>query len=399
MAFPLQDVTVPELKELCQAIWDWKLCENCQEYIGGRSSPSRRCLGADDCPWGQRSERLGPFFDFYREVTGSYVPDFFGEEDQALRGHRDLFDIIRLTRRCGFTLPRALCVREHFATRFGDVDRQTMVPESDQDRAFNLAARVLTMTNFDGADNQDFFLDRMRNGDEGGIGAPPPAVWASTKCLQDTMAEIFPPRIHPSLQVGDPQSTAIKNSLTAEMLKRVARIRIERTDDLRDHLRLDSAMGVVQVFHLTSVLREHLLATKSRGGDEALPRELALETLYTLQLLFPPGGTSQAMLRTLVSKQGFDPDSLRFGTALFELSPHERERALCFPVWGTRLMDLYDEVENPKPRGKLDVWLERRSKSRHIMLATAVGIFTAVLLGLLSLCPAKFCGPVRRFSS
>ena len=96
------------------------------------------------------------------------------------------------------------------------------------------------------------------------------------------------------------------------------------------------------------------------------------------------------MLRTLVSKQGFDPDSLRFGTALFELSQRERERALCFPVWGTRLMDLYDEIENPKPRGRLDVWLERRSKSRHIMLATAVGIFTAVLLGLLSLCVSIF---------
>lgn len=122
----------------------------------------------------------------------------------------------------------------------------------------------------------------------------------------------------------------------------------------------------------------------------SIPRELALETLYTLQLLFPPGGSSQAMLRTLVSKQGFDPDSLRFGTALFESSHRERERALCFPVWGTRLMDLYDEIENPKPRGRLDVWLERRSKSRHIMLATAVGIFTAVLLGLLSLCVSIF---------
>lgn len=92
------------------------------------------------------------------------------------------------------------------------------------------------------------------------------------------------------------------------------------------------------------------------------------------------------MLRNLVSKQGFDPDSLRFGTAVFESSSYERKRALCFPVWGTRLMDLYDEIENPKPRGRLDVWLERKSKSRHIMLATAVGIFTAVILGLLGLC-------------
>lgn len=268
MAFPLQDVTVPELKELCQAIWDWNLCGSCQQDIEGRASPSRRCLGADDCPWVQRSERLGLFFDFYREVTGSYVPDFFGEEDQALRGHRDLFDIIRFTRRCGFTIPRELCVREHFTSRLGDVNRQSMVPESDQGRAFDLAARVLTMTNLDGGDSQNFLVDQMREGDEGGIGSPAPAVWVSTKCLQDTLTEIFPPRIHPSLQAGDPQAAVIKKNLTAEMLKGVARIRIERTDNLQDHLRLDSTAGVVQVFHQTSVLREHLLATKTRGGDE-----------------------------------------------------------------------------------------------------------------------------------
>ena len=268
MAFPLQDVTVPELKELCQAIWDWNLCPNCQEDIAGRPSPSRRCLGLDDCPWGQRSERLGPFFDFYREVTGSYVPDFFGEEDQALRGHRDLFDIIRLTRRCGFTLPRELCVRQHFASRLGDVGGQTMVPESDQGRAFDLAARVLAMTNLDGGESQNFLVDQIGGGDEGGLGSPAPAVWVPTKCLQDTLAEIFPPRIHPNLQAGDPQATVIKNSLTAEMLKRVAKIRIERTNNLRDHLRLDSTVGVVQVFHQTSVLREHLLASKPRGVDE-----------------------------------------------------------------------------------------------------------------------------------
>jgi hypothetical protein len=124
------------------------------------------------------------------------------------------------------------------------------------------------MTNLDGGDSQNFLVGQMGGGDEGGIGSPAPAVWVSTKCLQDTLAEIFPPRIHPSLQAGDPHATVIKKSLTAEMLKRAARIRIARTDNLRDHLRLDSTVGVVQIFHQTSVLREHLLATKPRGGDD-----------------------------------------------------------------------------------------------------------------------------------
>jgi hypothetical protein len=48
-------------------------------------------------------------------------------------------------------------------------------------------------------------------------------------------------------------------------------------------------------------------------------------------------------------------------------------------------MDLYDEIENPKPRGLLDIWLEQRSKARHVMLATLIGVMIAILLGLLGL--------------
>ncbi|KXX76823.1 hypothetical protein MMYC01_201914 [Madurella mycetomatis] len=388
MAFPLHVVTAAELRGLCQALWDWKLCNDCQVAEG---TWTRTCREAG-CPWGQRSERLGPFFDFYRETTCSYVPDFFGNEEQALRGHRDLFDIIRLIREYDYTLPRNLSVREYFAGRY--VNGQSLVPEADQDRAFDLAARVLTMTNIC-ADNQDIIP--QGNGDEEGIGSSGLAFWPPTKSLHDSMVDLFPSRIHPSLQAGDPQAAIIKTRLTADNLKRVARLRFEGTNNLLDHLKID-ASGAVRVFHHTTFLKEHLLATKTADGDgpeksspsiPCLPRELALETLYTLQLLFPPGGKSQATLRNLVSKQGFDPDSLRFGTALFEF-PYERQKASGFPIWGTRLMDLYDEIENPKPRGTLDAWLERRSKSRHIMLVTMTGVLTAVLLGLLGLCVSIF---------
>jgi len=49
------------------------------------------------------------------------------------------------------------------------------------------------------------------------------------------------------------------------------------------------------------------------------------------------------------------------------------------------LMDLYDEIENPKPRGILDTWLEQRSKARHVMLATLIGVIMAVALGIIGL--------------
>ncbi|KAI3544490.1 hypothetical protein CSPX01_05615 [Colletotrichum filicis] len=48
-------------------------------------------------------------------------------------------------------------------------------------------------------------------------------------------------------------------------------------------------------------------------------------------------------------------------------------------------MDLYDELENPRPRRPIYVWLERRSKARHVMLATLIGVIIAIILGIMGL--------------
>lgn len=53
-------------------------------------------------------------------------------------------------------------------------------------------------------------------------------------------------------------------------------------------------------------------------------------------------------------------------------------------------MDLFDEIENPKPRSLLEVWLDKRSKARHVMMATLVGVIIAVLLGIFGLAVGIF---------
>lgn len=111
-------------------------------------------------------------------------------------------------------------------------------------------------------------------------------------------------------------------------------------------------------------------------------RRLALETLDSLQLLFPLDPDSQALLRSLVSKESFDPDCLRFGSASYR---RINENNIPYQYWGSRLMDLFDEIENPKPRGFVQTWLDQKSKARHIMLATLAGLFIAILLGFLGL--------------
>jgi len=48
-------------------------------------------------------------------------------------------------------------------------------------------------------------------------------------------------------------------------------------------------------------------------------------------------------------------------------------------------MTLRDELDNPKPRGIIHRYFEKRCKARHAMVATIAGVIIAVVLGFLSL--------------
>ncbi|KAK3692987.1 hypothetical protein B0T22DRAFT_370081 [Podospora appendiculata] len=386
-AFPLQAVSTSHLRALCRVLWDWHLCDNCRNPTNNRW----QCQ-TDGCPWEEKTMygRLELFFDLYRELTRAYVPDFFGDEDQALRGHHDLFDIMLLLKTHGATLTRDECRAIYFAHR-GTKGGPLTIARADQDRAFDLASRVMTMAAVAGGSLESQRRLRVfRSGDDDESGARfLDPHWRADQSLSVALSDLFPMRIHPSLQDGDALVERIKADLTAVNLTRIAGLRMEGTNDLKNHLRLNQATGVVHVFHMTTVLKEHLLASRLAHTAACLPRHIALETLYTIQLLFQQDDKSRALHRNLVSKHGFDPDGLRFGTVPYE-SPGERDSASRFPIWGPRLMDLYDEIENPKPRGVVDAWLERRSKSRHVMMATIAGVIAAVILGVLTLCVSVF---------
>lgn len=69
---------------------------------------------------------------------------------------------------------------------------------------------------------------------------------------------------HKELQVGGRRMEAIRRKLTAVNLKMIGNLEIQGTHDLRNHLRLNDWEGKVRVkiFHHTSFLRQHLLASK-----------------------------------------------------------------------------------------------------------------------------------------
>ena len=115
-----------------------------------------------------------------------------------------------------------------------------------------------------------------------------------------------------------------------------------------------------------------------------MPRQLALECLDTIQkILFPLSDLkSRSLLQSLVSTSGFDPDCLRFESASIRNSD---EKEISYHYFGAQLADLYEELENPTPRGWVEKWLERKSGARYLMMATLIGVIIAVILGIAGL--------------
>ncbi|KAK4212787.1 hypothetical protein QBC37DRAFT_345451, partial [Rhypophila decipiens] len=408
-AYPLRSVNKGELEQLCQVLWGWPQCQD-----------PTHCFSDD------HFHRLSLFFDFYKQVSSSYVPDFFDPDDQALRSHQDLFDIISLLRDFGGHSTREDCRKMYFWGRASEDDIKKddgtpcNIPLADQERAFNIAATVMTMVRTSSLnDLATPSFDIITLDEEQGRtmlqDVTGPFVWRLEQTLLEAVVDTFPSRLHPSLQPGDPQSKTILHELTAINLTKIAKLKFMGTSDLRNHLRLDPVSGTVRIFHHTSFLKQHLLSSKrdikkqehnlaanldstssshfQQHDGFIFPRSIALETLQTLNVLFPPPShpqfhQCQSLLRGLVAKSTFDPDILRFGTTAYQL-PSESMGKInssgSFPTWGTRLMTLYSELEDPTPRSILDNWLERRSKSRHVMMVTLVGVTVAVLLGVLSL--------------
>lgn len=110
-----------------------------------------------------------------------------------------------------------------------------------------------------------------------------------------------------------------------------------------------------------------------------VPAQIALEALHSLQMvLFPFSTDSELILRQLVKKQCLDPDCVNYDFAAYD-------EDFAYYYFGSRLLELHDEVENPSPRGLMEKWFERKSGARYVMMATFVGVMIAVVLGILSL--------------
>ena len=130
--FPLARVTEAQLQRLGQVLWSWSLCGDCRD---------KRTCTTESCPW-QRSKRLKPTFDHYKDLTASYEPEFWPSESAALSTHEALFEIIqRLKANPDIT-------RWQFAVdAFQKQPGREPPPLDEQMHVANLAVKVMTMIN------------------------------------------------------------------------------------------------------------------------------------------------------------------------------------------------------------------------------------------------------------
>ncbi|KAK4450962.1 hypothetical protein QBC34DRAFT_378787 [Podospora aff. communis PSN243] len=377
----LGEVTEEQLLRLYTAsLWNWQICAACS---------SGKVLPCGSCP-ARRAKQLSSFNDFYRTATSRHLSEFTASKELALRGHEDLIEIIRYLKERP-SIPRQQLTADFFSDRAKREGSQEQPNTNDQDRAFDLATRILIMVNCSTELNQ--FEALLEEGSR-------LITWAKSDSLAKFVSNTFPTTNHPTL--NDPnqraKSNALKLSLQARRLTKIAGLTFRPTDNLADHLRLDPKEGTVEIFHHTRALEEFLIATQNENPTSnhplPLPRPLALETIDTIQkILFPIGSPSEPLLRTLIVKHGFDPDCLRLVDPAPYRRPRENENVdMPYLHFGSRLMDLAHEVQHPAPRGTMERWLERRSGARYVMFATLAGVGVAVMLGFLALGVSIFQG-------
>ncbi|TAQ87664.1 hypothetical protein B7494_g4009 [Chlorociboria aeruginascens] len=293
-------------------------------------------------------------------------------ETSTLSSHEDLFEIIELLK----TRPdmtRARLSSQILEIR--SVRRRT--PLIDLERAINLAVKIMIMVNCSTQKTSPAILENGEN----------KTPWINDVSFAQFLTNAFPMTDHPNLNDEDVLRTLdIKSALMAKKLKNRAGLKFQPTDDLKSHLKLDRKNAVVEVYHHTAFLKENLRLTKDLPRKisvsdtlklGAIPRQLALETLDSIQkILFPlTDAKSRALLGSLTSTAGFDPDCLRFDSASIRITD---EKDIPYHYFGSRLADLYNELENPTPRG-IEKWFERKSGARYVMMATLEEIMTTFL--------------------
>ena len=116
-----------------------------------------------------------------------------------------------------------------------------------------------------------------------------------------------------------------------------------------------------------------------------------METLYTIYFILLPlsrDPKSAKFARKLVKRSGqpgrerFDPNLLNYDGLIRPMSELEDFKLI---YWAKRVRALQDIVMNPPPTYKVVSWIERHTSERNALTVALIGVFLAVLFGLMGL--------------
>jgi hypothetical protein len=101
--------------------------------------------------------------------------------------------------------------------------------------------------------------------------------WRDDVAFSQFIFDVFPMTDHPSLNDDDLKSSMdVKPSLMAKKLTKGLGLKFHPTDDLRRHLRLDRKNNVLEIYHHTAFLKEHLRLTKDKSHSITIAESLRL---------------------------------------------------------------------------------------------------------------------------
>ena len=296
--------------------------------------------------------------------------------ERVLKQHEDLFKLIRLVRSELYLKKQALAQKSG-----DDVPWSNETTLAKKMNGLDIAGKVLCMSpcSTDAVGWHDTAILEL------GTNRNP---WQSDSTFVQYFSTCFPPpeRLNHTLERD-------LSDLKADSLLHVG-VTFVPTDDISSHLNFNQKTMTLQIFHHAAFLKENLRLSKGDSGagptadnisrEEAARRQVYLEILDSSQkLLFSvKSPKSFAHLERLVNKHNFDASILSFESSSIRTAC---ERELSYHFLASRLIDLYEELQNPTPRGRFEEWLERRSGARYAMMATMIGVAFAVFLGFLSL--------------
>ncbi|KAK4463250.1 hypothetical protein QBC42DRAFT_266281 [Cladorrhinum samala] len=369
----LPPIAKDQVRNLFTVLWHLAPCSECLD-----TAVSGKCK-TPECSTRMHQSRFSLYMSYYKRLCASYEP-LVMTGHPALRTHDDIRRVVEH-------------LKAHPDKTKAEIQKLVFPKPNDpadESNALNLGVSIAMMLNCGSQEYSSILLEDGCNR----------IVWRQGTTLTHYLQLVLPRReaLSPRRQLQQAFLDPSCPLVTAKELKRRAGTRFRGTDDITNHLRYDAINNVLFVFHHATILKEHLRLSSRCGSNPseltclkvgALPRQYALEVLHSSQkILFPLWDSeSVTLLQSLVDGAGFDSEILNGNDNDFIGDDEEK---IDFEYLWPRLSEIYQEIQNPRPRGWLENWLERRSGARYVMLATVAGVAFAVLLGMASLAVSSY---------